>query len=114
MKAMSHLNVGPSAAGVAIVLAVSTLSAPAQMPPREVPARTIPVPETVSPQMQKLIAAPLTPTWNVIPQTPEAWKAQVNAVTLEASTRTRTSPRPAVGRGASTTSSPSGSPKRPT
>ena len=82
MKAMSHLNVGPSAAGVVIALAVSTLSAPAQMPPREVPARTIPVPETVSPQMQKLIAAPLTPTWNVIPQTPEAWKAQVNAVTV--------------------------------
>ena len=57
MKAMSHLNVGPSAAGVAIALAVSTLSAPAQMPPREVSARTIPVPEAVSPQMQKLIAA---------------------------------------------------------
>src|SRR5262249_39884256 len=82
MKAMSHLNVGPSAAGVAIALAVSTLSAPAQMPPREVPARTIPVPETVSPQMQKLIAAPLTPTWNVIPRPPEAWRAQVNAVTV--------------------------------
>ena len=31
---------------------------------------------------------------------------------LEASTRTRTSPRPAVGRGASTTSRPSGPPKR--
>ena len=43
------------------------------------PARTIPVPNTVSPQIQKLIAAPLSPTWNVIPKTPAEWKAQVAA-----------------------------------
>jgi len=47
--------------------------------PRNVPARTIPVPNTVSPQMQKLIAAPLSPTWNVIPKTAAEWKAQVAA-----------------------------------
>src|SRR5579872_2771598 len=47
--------------------------------PRNMPARTIPVPDTVSPQMQKLIAAPLSPTWNVIPKTAEEWKAQVAA-----------------------------------
>lgn len=47
--------------------------------PREMPARTIPVPGTVSPQMQKLIAAPLPPNWNVIPKTPEEWKQQVDA-----------------------------------
>jgi acetyl esterase/lipase len=29
--------------------------------------------------MQKLIAAPLSPTWNVIPKTAEEWKAQVDA-----------------------------------
>jgi epsilon-lactone hydrolase len=44
---------------------------------REVPAKTVPVPDTVSPQMQKLIAAPLTPTWNVIPKSTDEWKAQV-------------------------------------
>src|ERR1019366_7543117 len=55
-----------------------------QMPPRNIPARTIPVPETVSPQMQKLIAAPLNPTWNVIPKTSEEWKAQVNAAAAAA------------------------------
>lgn len=43
------------------------------------PARTIPVPGTVSPQMQKLIAAPLPPNWNAIPKTPEEWKQQVDA-----------------------------------
>ncbi len=47
--------------------------------PREVPAKTVPVPETASPQIQKQIAAPLTATWNVIPTTPEGWKEQVNA-----------------------------------
>jgi epsilon-lactone hydrolase len=84
MKVMSHLSacLALSAAGTAIALAMSTSSAAAQTPPREVPARTIPVPETVSPQMQKLITAPLTPTWNVIPTTPEEWKAQVNTVTV--------------------------------
>jgi acetyl esterase/lipase len=29
--------------------------------------------------MQKLIAAPLSPTWNVIPKTAEEWKVQVDA-----------------------------------
>jgi epsilon-lactone hydrolase len=46
---------------------------------RELPARTLPVPGTVSPQMQKLIAAPLSPAWNVIPKTVEEWKALVDA-----------------------------------
>src|SRR6266478_3486475 len=52
----------------------------AQMPkpgPRQMAARTIPVPTTVSPQIQQLIAAPLSPTWNVIPKTAEGWKQQV-------------------------------------
>jgi len=71
------------ALGVALVaLAAMPLPATAQTGAgaRELPARTVPVPDTVSPQMQKLIAAPLTPTWNVIPGTAEEWKAQVNAV----------------------------------
>ena len=45
--------------------------------PRQMAARTIPVPATVSPQIQQLIAAPLSPTWNVIPKTAEGWKQQV-------------------------------------
>ena len=43
------------------------------------PAKMIPVPDTVSPQMKKLIAAPLSPTWNVIPKTVDEWNAQVTA-----------------------------------
>ena len=62
------------------LLALAALPAWAQAPaPRELPAKSIPVPDTVSPQIQKQIAAPLTPTWNVIPSTPEGWKEQVKA-----------------------------------
>src|SRR2546426_987967 len=70
-----------SLACFAAAIVFSAPHAVAQTPalgPREVPAKTVPVPDTVSPQMQKLIGAPLTPTWNVIPQTDEEWKAQVN------------------------------------
>jgi acetyl esterase/lipase len=62
--------------GVLYGVDMATAQTPAA---RDLPARTIPVPDTVSPQMQKLIAAPLNPTWNVIPRTADEWKAQVNA-----------------------------------
>src|SRR6185295_16850100 len=42
--------------------------------PLEVPARTLPVPTTVSPEMQAVIAAPLSPTWNDVPKSTEEWK----------------------------------------
>ena len=47
--------------------------------PREVPAKSLPVPGTVSPAIQKMMAAPLTPTWNVIPNTADGWREQVAA-----------------------------------
>jgi epsilon-lactone hydrolase len=40
----------------------------------DVPARHLPVPETVSPQVQKLIGAPLRSEWDVLPKTGEEWK----------------------------------------
>jgi hypothetical protein len=42
------------------------------------------VPDTVSPEIQKLIAAPLPPAWNVSPKTAEECKAQVNAAAAAA------------------------------
>ena len=45
----------------------------------EVPARTLPIPSTVSPEIQKLIAAPLRSGWNVLPETEEGWKPIVEA-----------------------------------
>jgi epsilon-lactone hydrolase len=64
---------------LALVSVWSALAIAQAPPSRDLPARAIPVPTTVSPQMQKLIAAPLTPTWNVIPQTAQGWKEQVDA-----------------------------------
>jgi len=75
-------ELAPSLACFAAAIALSAPHAVAQTPapgPRELPAKTVPVPDTVSPQIQKQIAAPLTPTWNVIPTTAEGWKEQVNA-----------------------------------
>jgi acetyl esterase/lipase len=45
---------------------------------RQVPARTLPVPGDVSPGMQAIIAAPLSPTWNVLWSTGEEWRAAAN------------------------------------
>ena len=42
--------------------------------PLEVPARTVPVPTTVSPEMQALIGAPLSGNWNVVPTSVEEWR----------------------------------------
>ncbi len=45
---------------------------------REVPARTIPIPDTVSPQMQAVIARPMAARRDVVPQTADEWKAIVD------------------------------------
>src|SRR5204863_10045542 len=63
---------------VAASLALACGSAFAQT--REVPAKALPVPETVSPQMQKLVGAQLNPSYNQIPSTPEEWKKQIRGV----------------------------------
>src|SRR5205085_446215 len=42
--------------------------------PRDVPARTLPVPDTVSPEMQRLAAGPPAGNWNTWPKTVEEWK----------------------------------------
>jgi monoterpene epsilon-lactone hydrolase len=45
---------------------------------REVPARSIPVPDTVSPQMQAIIARPFNPAFNLTPETTAEWKKRVD------------------------------------
>ena len=84
------MKIGALTAGAAgIVLTVASLQhAAAQTPPpRDVPARTIPVPDTVSPQMQTIIGAPINPNWNVFPKTAAEWKMQVDAAAAEAAKR---------------------------
>ncbi len=48
--------------------------------PREVPAKTIPVPNTVSPELQQIIAQPLRTAWNTPPTTPEGWKELAESI----------------------------------
>jgi monoterpene epsilon-lactone hydrolase len=45
---------------------------------REVPARTLPVPDTVSPQMQAMIGRPFNPKFNLVPETTADWKSRVD------------------------------------
>src|SRR5882757_992680 len=47
--------------------------------PLQVPAKSLPVPTDVSPAMQKIIAAPRNPTWNVLWKTGKEWRAAANA-----------------------------------
>ena len=49
---------------------------------REVPSRTLPVPDTISPQMRAIIARPFNPNFNVAPQTTAEWKARVDSAAL--------------------------------
>jgi acetyl esterase/lipase len=72
MKA--HSRVVLSLAVAALALAPQAMAQTASNGGFELPARTLPVPDTVSPQVQKLIAAPLRPGWDVLPKTGEEWK----------------------------------------
>ncbi len=54
------------------------------LPNRAVPAKSLPVPTYVSPGMQEIIAAPFSPTWNVLWSTGEEWRATANAQAAKA------------------------------
>lgn len=65
----------------AMMLLAAGAHAADELPPRTVPAKTIPVPDTVSPAMQAIVAQPLRPNWDKPPTTPEGWTELV--ATLE-------------------------------
>src|SRR6266508_848040 len=69
-----------AAAGFACAPAASQ---PVPAGARELPSRSIPVPDTVSPQMQAIIARPLDPDFNLVPQTTAEWKATVAEAALD-------------------------------
>jgi len=63
-------------AAAIIVLSVTEMMSQTAAPqPREIPARSVPAPTTVSAEMQALIGGPLSATWNVVPKSIEEWKA---------------------------------------
>ena len=62
------------AAAIIVLSVPETKSQSAAPEPRQIPARSLPVPTTVSPEMQALIAAPLSSNWNVSPKSTEEWR----------------------------------------
>ena len=68
----------PSIAWAALLVAAA-LGVPAHAQGLDVPAKKLPVPDTVSPQIQKLIQAPRRTGWDVLPQTGEEWKPVAEA-----------------------------------
>jgi epsilon-lactone hydrolase len=66
-------------ASASIFVAAPTLAQTPASGPIDVPAKTIQVPTTVSPQLQKIIAMPLRSNWNLLPKTGEEWKPVADA-----------------------------------
>ena len=70
-------------ATIAVSLLLAAAGSFAQSPalaPRDVPAKRIPVPNTVSPEMQQIIAQPLRTAWDKPPTTPEGWKQLAESI----------------------------------
>jgi epsilon-lactone hydrolase len=78
---MSMQNPYTTRAFAAAVLMLLAPAAVAQttLAPRDVPAKTIPVPDDVSPQLQAVIAQPLLSGWNTPPTTPGGWQQLANS-----------------------------------
>src|SRR5436305_6189798 len=81
---MTRSAAGTGMPGLARRPALALLIAAAALPSAgaqtlEVPARSVPVPTTVSPQLAKIIGAPLRTNWNVLPKTGEEWKPVAEA-----------------------------------
>jgi acetyl esterase/lipase len=74
LRATTLLCAAMGAAG--LPAATAQTAAP---PVLELPARSVPVPTTVSPQMAKIIGAPLRTNWNLLPKTGEEWKPVADA-----------------------------------
>src|SRR5579883_438848 len=67
-------------AATSCLLAATTMaSAQALETPLQVPAKTLQVPTDVSPQLQKIIGAPLRNNWDLRPKTGEEWKPVAEA-----------------------------------
>lgn len=74
MKTFNHLL---RTAVLTVAFAIVAPSAMAQG--LDVPSRNLPVPDSVSPQIQKLIAAPRRAGWDVLPKTGQEWKPVAEA-----------------------------------
>jgi len=62
---------------IAVMAAVISGASSADVGVRQLPAPDVAVPDTVSPQMQAVIARPLPPFWNDHPKSAEEWKVLI-------------------------------------
>ena len=72
-----------TAVAVAVCFVFASVANAQEKPPlapRTVPAKTLSVPDTVSPAMQAIIAQPLRTNWDKTPSTPEGWKELSDSV----------------------------------
>ena len=76
-----RFSFGARSAGVVVLAAATVIAFSADtsrsqgtLAPLEVPARTVPVPTTVSAEMQRIIAAPPRADWNSAPNSIDEWK----------------------------------------
>ncbi len=67
-----------SMAFVTTALACFPVFAQSTFAPEQVPAKSLPVPTDVSPELQKLIAAPRNPDWDHLWKTGAEWRAYAN------------------------------------
>src|ERR1700730_13336569 len=78
MSAAAAQLAAPADPGFAAVEAQES-AANGKAGPRHVPGRAIPVPDTVSPQLQDVIAGPYrVPAWNADPKSVAEWKELIN------------------------------------
>ncbi|MDP9097157.1 MAG: alpha/beta hydrolase, partial [Pseudomonadota bacterium] len=71
-----------AAPAAALLLALPAIAE--TLVPRDVPAKSVPVPGTISPAMQAIIAQPLRTNWDKPPTTAEGWRqlSDSNATTV--------------------------------
>ena len=72
---MTHPSRALALLATAVLLSAGPALAQGAPAPREVPAKSLPVPGTVSPEMQAIIGQPLRTNWDKPPTTPEGWRA---------------------------------------
>src|SRR5579862_4459205 len=68
--------------GIFAIVAIAPAIGQAQTPPPgtlQVPAKTLQTPTDVSPQLAKIIGAPLRSNWDIHPKTGEEWKPVADA-----------------------------------
>ena len=76
----TDLSIRVSIAAAFLLAAAGSLAQSTPLAPREVPAKSIPVPNTVSPELQQIIAQPLRSGWNTPPTTGEGWKQLAESI----------------------------------